>query len=143
MKPFRIYTDGGARGNPGPAGIGGVIQEYNEAEGIYQTIKSVKGYLGETTNNQAEYRALLATLIAASEQGVEEVDCFLDSELIVKQLKQEYKVKNQNLAPVFLKVWNLAQTFKKISFTHVPRAQNKEADSLVNEAIDEALKKRV
>lgn len=139
MNRFRIYTDGGARGNPGPAGIGGVIQEFDEAVGEYQTVRTVKEYVGETTNNQAEYRALLKTLEAVRELGAQEVECVLDSELIVKQLNREYKVKDKDLAVIFLKVWNISQGFKKVSYRHVPREKNKEADRLVNEAIDEAL----
>jgi len=124
-----LHTDGGARGNPGPAGIGAVLE-------IGQDKKLLKKYIGEATNNQAEYQALILGLGEAKKAGAGEVDCYLDSELVVKQLKREYKVKNQGLAPLFIQVWNLIQQFKKVKFIHVFREDNKEADRLVNEAID-------
>lgn len=129
-KKLTIYTDGGARGNPGPAGIGVFVKDVGE----------YKEYIGKTTNNQAEYKAVILALEKAKELGAEELDFFLDSELVVKQLKREYKVKHPDLAPLFLKVWNLSMGFKKVTFTHVRREQNKEADRLVNEAIDRHLK---
>jgi len=125
-----LYTDGGARGNPGPAGIGAVLTIGDEK-------KLYKEYIGEATNNQAEYKALILGLEKARELGVEEIDCFLDSELVVKQVNREYKVKNEGIAPLFIKVYNLTQQFKKATFKHVFRSDNKEADALVNEAIDE------
>ena len=130
-----IYTDGGARGNPGPAGIGGVI--YNQNKKI---IAEVSQYLGESTNNQAEYKALIITLQKVLKLGASEVDCYLDSELVVKQLRHEYKVKNKDLAPLFLQVYNLSLNFQKISFNHVPREQNKKADQLANQAMDQGTK---
>lgn len=125
-----IFTDGGARGNPGPAGIGVVLE-------IGEQKKTFKKYIGTATNNQAEYQAILLGLEMAQAEGAESVVCYLDSELVVKQLNREYKVKNADLAPLFVKVWNLSQSFKKVSFNHVYREDNKEADRLVNEAIDE------
>lgn len=131
MKKFIIHSDGGARGNPGPAAIGAVIVSEDGliAEEISKTI-------GSTTNNQAEYQAILAALEAAHALGAEQADCYLDSELVVKQLNHEYKVKNKELAPLFLKVHNICTKFKKVEFKHVRREQNKEADRLVNEALD-------
>jgi len=126
-----IFTDGGARGNPGPAGIGAAL--YNEKKAI---VAEISEFLGVATNNQAEYRAVIAALEKAKTLGAAEIDFFLDSELVVKQLRHEYKVKNQELAPLFLKVHNLSLGFKKISYTHVFREQNKEADRLANEAMD-------
>ena len=126
-----IYTDGGARGNPGPAGIGAAI--YNEGR---QIVAAISEYLGVATNNQAEYKALIAALKKARELGAVELDFYLDSELVVKQLKHEYKVKNRDLAPLFLEVHNLSLGFQKITYTHVPRERNKEADRLANEAMD-------
>ena len=126
-----IYTDGGARGNPGPAGIGAVI--YNENKKV---VKEISEYIGETTNNQAEYKACLRAMEEAKKLKALELDFYLDSELVVKQLKREYKVKNKELAPLFIKIYNLSQQFKKVSFTHVRREFNKEADRLVNEALD-------
>jgi len=127
-----IYTDGGARGNPGPSGIGAVI--YDEKKVV---VAEVSEFIGKATNNQAEYKAVIAALVKAKEIGGEELEFYLDSELVVKQLKREYKVKNQELAPLFLKIYNLSMGFKKISFKHVPREMNKEADALANKAMDQ------
>ncbi|MEI6288457.1 MAG: ribonuclease HI family protein [bacterium] len=130
MAKATLHTDGGARGNPGPAGIGAVLNIDGEK-------KFYKKYIGETTNNQAEYQALILGLTKAEELGIQEIDCLLDSELVVKQLNRQYKVKDAGLAILFVKVWNLAQKFKSISFKHIYRENNKEADALVNQAIDE------
>jgi len=134
MTKVILHSDGGARGNPGPAGIG-VVLEIGDKKKIF------KKYIGESTNNQAEYQALILGLEEAIKAKAEEVDCYLDSELVVKQLNHEYKVKNAGLASLFVKVHNLSQQFKKIKFIHVFRESNVEADKLVNEAIDKALKK--
>lgn len=130
-----LYSDGGARGNPGPAGIGAVVYDKNK-----KIIKKIAQYIGQATNNQAEYQALIAGLEEAKKVGAIEVDCYSDSELIVKQLNREYKVKNHGLGPLFIKIWNLSQNFKKINFHYIPREKNKEADELVNQAIDQAIK---
>ncbi|MFH2136151.1 MAG: ribonuclease HI family protein [Patescibacteria group bacterium] len=127
---LQIFTDGGARGNPGPAGIGVVIWSGNELVGRH------KKYIGKATNNQAEYKAVILALEEAKKLEPVELEFFLDSELVVKQLNREYKVKDENLAPLFVQVWNASMGFKKVTFTHVPREKNKEADKLVNEAID-------
>lgn len=129
-KKATIHTDGGARGNPGPAGIGVVL----ELDGQTHNFKE---YIGETTNNQAEYKAVILGLKKAKELGAEEVDVFLDSELVQQQLNQKYKVKNKDLAPLFVKAWNLSIGFKKVKYTHVSRNDNKEADALVNKVLDE------
>ena len=131
VNKITIYTDGGARGNPGPAGIGVVL----ESDGQKHLFKK---YIGETTNNQAEYQAVILGLEKAKEIGAEEIDVFLDSELVQQQLTGQYKVKNKELAPLFVKVWNLSQSFKKVKYIHIYRNDNKLADKLVNEAIDEA-----
>ena len=131
MKRLIIYTDGGARGNPGPGGIGAVIYDANKKK-----LAEVSEHVGHVTNNQAEYKAVIAALEKAKELGAEELEFYLDSELVVKQLKREYKVKNQDLAPLFLKIYNLEMGFKKISFKHIPREMNKEADALANKAMD-------
>jgi ribonuclease HI len=137
-KKVRIYTDGGARGNPGPAGIGAVIIDLDQgSEG--ETLATVSKYIGETTNNQAEYQAVIAGLTEAASQKAQEVEIISDSELLVKQCNGEYKVKDPDLAQLFMKVWNLQQNFKKVTFTHTLRSGNKEADRLVNEAIDKAM----
>jgi ribonuclease HI len=131
MKKLIIYTDGGARGNPGPAGIGAVL--YDEKRRV---VTEISEYLGVTTNNQAEYRALVAAFKKAVELGATELACYLDSELVVKQLRREYKVKNKDLAPLFLTLHNLSLSFARISYTHIPREQNEAADRLANEAMD-------
>lgn len=125
-----LYTDGGARGNPGPAGIGVVLKSDNKQ-------LTFKKYIGEATNNQAEYQAVIFGLQKAKELGAQEVDVFLDSELVQQQLSQKYKIKNPDLGPLFVKVWNLAVGFKKVKYVHIRRSDNKLADKLVNEAIDE------
>lgn len=126
------YTDGGARGNPGPSAIGVVVKD--AATGL--NISGFGRYIGNTTNNQAEYQALVAALEEAIKHGATEVHCFLDSELIVKQMNREYRVRDVNLQVHFLKIWNMAQTLKHVTFTHIPRAKNKEADAYVNQALD-------
>lgn len=130
-KKIKIYTDGGARGNPGKAGIGVVIKDDDG-----KIIERVSEYIGEATNNVAEYTALIKGLEKARELKAEEVECFLDSELVVRQMNREYKVKNKDLSLLFVKVWNLSSGFKKISFNHIMREYNQVADRLVNEAID-------
>ena len=107
-----IYTDGGARGNPGPAGCGAVIFDEN-GKSILATHKK---YLGEQTNNFAEYSAVVLALEEAKKFGAEELQLFLDSELVVKQLNGEYKIKNQDLGKLFIKIHNLKQNFKKSYF---------------------------
>ncbi|MBI3589683.1 MAG: ribonuclease HI family protein [Candidatus Liptonbacteria bacterium] len=130
-KKLIIYTDGGARGNPGPAALGVVVgsKEYSE-------------YLGEMTNNKAEYLALVfalkkaKALLGGKKAGEAEVEVRMDSELIVKQLNGEYKIKEPDLQPLFVEVWNLRLDFKKVEFKHIPREQNKRADRLVNRELD-------
>jgi len=134
MKKFIIYTDGGSRGNPGPAGIGAVV--YDESKKV---LAEVSEFLGVTTNNQAEYKAVIAALKKAKELGGEELDFYLDSELVVKQLRREYKVKHPELAPLFLEIYNLSLAFPKINYTHVRREYNKEADKLANLAMDKGM----
>lgn len=131
MEKLIIYTDGGARGNPGPGGIGAVIYDEDKKK-----IAEISEFLGHSTNNQAEYKAVIAAMKKAKELGAEFLEFFLDSELVVKQLKREYKVKNPDLAPLFLQIYNLEMGFKKISFHHIPRERNKEADALANMAMD-------
>lgn len=130
MIQAKLFTDGGARGNPGPSAIGGTLLIDNKE------IDNLSEYIGESTNNQAEYKALLAGLELALKNEIEELACFLDSELVVKQINREYKVKDKELAKLFVKVWNTAQKFKKITFSHVRRELNKRADALVNQALD-------
>lgn len=136
MEKFvRIFTDGGARGNPGPAGSGAVLYEIS-SDGNQKIVAEISEYLGIATNNQAEYQAIVLALKKAKELGYKSVEMFMDSELAVKQINGEYKVKNEELAKKFLEIYNLRQSFDNISFTHVRRDKNKEADAQVNEAID-------
>ncbi|USN53847.1 MAG: reverse transcriptase-like protein [Candidatus Nomurabacteria bacterium] len=133
MKQIILRSDGGARGNPGPAGIGVVL----EADG--QIVAEISEYIGEATNNVAEYSALIAGLKKAKELAATTVQCFLDSQLIVEQMNLRYKVKNPDLGKLFLQAQNLAHTFSKVTYQHVPRELNKAADALVNKAIDSAV----
>ena|SRR3989338_2040005 len=132
-----IYTDGGARHNPGPAAIGVIIQN---AGG--RTIKSYGEAIGEATNNEAEYRAVISALQKAKALlGKEKtkklaVEVNMDSELVARQLNGEYKIEEERLFPHFIKIWNLRMDFGKILFRHIPREKNREADRLVNEALD-------
>lgn len=130
-----IYTDGGARGNPGPAGAGAIIYSGQEV------IAELKKYLGEATNNVAEYEALILALEETKKRKLSDnaVEVRMDSELIVKQMKGEYKVKDKNLKILHSRVRELLKDFSSVSFKHVRREENKEADRLVNEAIDEAV----
>jgi ribonuclease HI len=131
---LRIFTDGGARGNPGPAGIGAVLKDADTGE----VLRSLHAYIGETTNNQAEYRAVIMALEEACRLDPETVMVVADSELLVRQLNGEYRVKNEALAKRFLEVRNLeARLGKPVRYRHVPREQNKEADALANKAMDE------
>ncbi len=131
MMRATLHTDGGARGNPGPGGIG-VVLDYQGKRLLF------KEFIGQATNNQAEYKAVILGLAEAKKLGAEEVDVFLDSELVQQQLSGLYKVKNQGLGSLFVQVWNLQQGFKKVKYVHIRREDNKEADKLVNQAIDEA-----
>jgi len=131
---YIVYADGGSRGNPGPAGAGAIVR--NE-EG--KTVLTVSEFLGDTTNNVAEYTAILRALesirdIAGSDQA--DIQVHMDSELVVKQMKGEYKIKHPNLKPLADKVKELVFCYKSVSFTHVRREQNKDADALANEAMD-------
>ena len=130
------YTDGGSRGNPGPSASGVVIKD---AHGT--TIKAFGEWLGRQTNNYAEYTAILQALRAAKEFGAETVEMRMDSELAVKQLKGEYKVKNPGIAAIFLRIHNELIGFKKVTFHHVRREFNTEADAEVNKTLDKHLGK--
>ena len=139
MRKIVIHTDGGARGNPGLGAIGVVF--YNEKK---QCFKKYSEYLGDNiTNNQAEYQAVVFALekfkavFGKKLAKNTEVEIKTDSELLIKQLKGEYKVLDSDIQKLFLKVWNLKIDFKKIKFTFVNREKNKQADQLVNQALDE------
>lgn len=129
-----MYTDGGSRNNPGPAAVGVFIETLNKKFGQC---------IGKKTNNEAEYEALIFGLkkikdtIGKDRAKGANIECRLDSELVVKQLNHEYKLKERHIQDLFLQVWNGMLDFYSVSFHHVPREQNKIADALVNEALDE------
>jgi ribonuclease HI len=129
-----VHTDGAARGNPGPAGIGIVIKKGA------QTVAEISDYIGKTTNNIAEYTALIRGLEETLKLGHKTAHFYLDSELLVKQIKGEYKVKNEGLKPLFLHAKTLIGKFKVFSIEHTWREENKEADNLANQGIDNHLK---
>jgi ribonuclease HI len=131
-----IFSDGGARGNPGPAAIAFLILSEKG-----QVLMANSRYVGSRTNNQAEYEALIAALESAVKLQAQEVVCHLDSELVAKQVTGEYSVKNSELRKLWNKVIELNRNFKKVSFISVPRTnrQIQKADALVNEALDRKL----
>lgn len=128
-----VHIDGGARGNPGPAGAGVVLRAADDGTILHQAGL----YIGHATNNVAEYQALLAGLRAAGKIGASEVAIFSDSELLVRQMIGQYRVKNEGLRPLYVKALELAAKFKRCTYTHVRRELNKDADRLVNQAIDQ------
>jgi ribonuclease HI len=127
-----MYTDGGSRGNPGPAGIGVYIETLGKKYGEC---------IGNKTNNEAEYGALIFGLkklkqLLGKKAKQMSIECFLDSELVVKQLNHEYKLSDSRIQGFFIEIWNLMLDFKNVKFTHIRREKNKVADALVNEALD-------
>ncbi|HCP08757.1 MAG TPA: hypothetical protein DIT25_03105 [Candidatus Moranbacteria bacterium] len=128
-----MYTDGGSRNNPGPAAVGVWIETLNKKYGEYIGIK---------TNNEAEYMALifglqkLKQLLGKDKTKQYEIECYLDSELVVKQLNHEYRLSEEHIQKLFIQIWNLMLDFKKVSFHHIMREKNKIADAMVNEALD-------
>ena len=132
-----IYSDGGARGNPGPAAAGAVVLADDGT-----VVAEISEYLGIATNNVAEYRALLLALERALESGFRQADVCLDSELIVRQLGGHYRVMVPKIVPLFAKARHLLARFDKADVTHVRRDQNRHADKLVNAALDAAAAQR-
>ena len=139
MKRIIIYTDGGSRGNPGKAAIGVVF--CNEKE---QVIKKYGEYLGDNlTNNDAEYQAIIFALkkfkavFGKKIAQVSDVEIRSDSKLVVKQLGGQYRLENENIQKFFIEIWNLKFDFKSVKFKHIPREKNREADALVNQALDQ------
>jgi ribonuclease HI len=131
--PAKLSTDGGARGNPGPAAFAYVLEDEDG------TVLAAHGEtIGVATNNVAEYRALLAGLEKAAELGVDELEVVSDSELLVKQMRGEYRVKNEVLRDLWQEANRLARPFRKVRYTAVRREHNELADRLVNEALDAA-----
>ncbi|HZG48181.1 MAG TPA: reverse transcriptase-like protein [Thermoleophilaceae bacterium] len=129
-----VHVDGGSRGNPGPAAVAAVA---SSADG--EPLAERSEYIGEATNNVAEYRALMLGLALARELGAEEVEVVNDSELVARQIGGEYKVKHAALKPLFLEAMGELRSFDKWAVRPVRRAQNARADELVNEALDDAL----
>jgi ribonuclease HI len=131
-----VYADGGSRGNPGPSAAGYIIMDGQ------QNVLVDKGvYLGITTNNQAEYQALKSALEEAHIMGATEVSVYMDSMLVVNQMKRIFKVKNRDLWPIHDAITRLVSGFQKVQFTQIPRELNKLADAAVNRVLDEAVKK--
>jgi ribonuclease HI len=130
-KRMKIYVDGAARGNPGEAGIGIIIKDEQDKE-----IKKLYKYIGLATNNSAEYTALIYGLQEALILGVKDVAVFSDSELMVRQLNGEYKVKNHNLRQYYEQVLHLKAGLDNFEMRQISRGENKEADKLANQAID-------
>jgi ribonuclease HI len=138
MKKIIVYTDGGSRGNPGKAAIGVVF--CNEKG---QTIKRFGEYIGDDlTNNDAEYQAIIfalkkfKTVFGKAIAEISDVELRADSELVVKQLNGGYRIQNPKMQQFFMEIWNLKFDFKSVKFKHIAREKNKEADGLVNEALD-------
>ncbi|MDP2651807.1 MAG: ribonuclease HI family protein [bacterium] len=138
---FTIHCDGGSRGNPGPAGAGALIRDE-----LGNAVASVSQFLGTRTNNFAEYEAVilafgeLAKLVPSAKRSKTDVVVKMDSELVVKQMRGEYKVKNAVLKEQQARLAHTAAAFKSVSFTHVPREENSDADSLANAAMDRGSK---
>ena len=132
METLNIYTDGGAKGNPGPAAIG-IVFKNEKGEIIWQKNQSI----GQATNNQAEYEAILYALKHANRYHPKKIRVFSDSELVVKQLQGKYKIKEPDIQKLFLRAWNKKLDFQDIEFHLIPREQNQEADRLVKSILNQ------
>ncbi|HNQ18345.1 MAG TPA: ribonuclease HI family protein [Smithellaceae bacterium] len=131
-KSYKLYTDGACRGNPGIGGAGAVITDANE-----NILWEGKQYLGHCTNNIAEYKALIMGLKSALQNGYKNMEVYLDSELLARQINGVYKVKNENLKKLMREVRHLLSSFESIQVKHVTRCHNAHADKLANLAVDE------
>jgi len=129
---FHANIDGGSRGNPGPAAYGVVMRD-----GRGEVVASLKKYIGQNTNNVAEYFGLIAALDYAQTHGIRALRVESDSELLVKQMRGQYKVKSEELKPLFERAKKMSQGLEMFRIEHVYREQNREADALVNQALDE------
>lgn len=136
-KRLTIRSDGASRGNPGPAGIGVSLHVEGEPEA-----REYYAYIGETTNNVAEYKALLLGLDEAEKLAPAAVTVLADSELLVRQLNGQYKVKSEGLRPLFLDASRRLRAFPSVRVAHIPREENRDADRLANRAIDEYDRRR-
>jgi ribonuclease HI len=144
-----MFTDGGSRGNPGPAALGVWLSAQGGSASGGETFEKKYGEcIGIATNNVAEYAALIfglkkiKSLLGKDKARQFEIECYLDSELVVKQLKHEYKLKEEYIQKNFIEIWNLALDFKAVKFYHIPREENTVADALVNQALDEQCKQK-
>jgi len=137
---FFIHADGGSRGNPGPAGAGAMLRDE-----LGNSVASVSQFLGTRTNNFAEYEAVilgfgaLAKIVPATKQKNTDVVVKMDSELVVRQMRGEYKIKNPTMKEQSIRLKKIMATFGTVSFTHVPREENSDADALANEAMDRGI----
>jgi|APLak6261679142_1056127.scaffolds.fasta_scaffold00098_13 ribonuclease HI len=131
---LRLYSDGAARGNPGPAGAGAVLVEPSG-----QVVDKLGKFLGHQTNNYAEYMGLLMGLKRARELGVREVEVFADSELMIRQLGGRYQVKSPSLRPLYEEALKVLNEFERVKLVHVPREMNRAADEMSNRAIEERM----
>ena len=127
---WMVYTDGGSRGNPGPAGCGAVLISPEGEK------KELHKYVGIQTNNYAEYYGMILAFEELVKMGIKSIHLKADSQLMIKQMKGEYRVKNENLKPLYLKAKKLCENFDSVEFEHVKRHLNKEADALANLAMD-------
>lgn len=134
-KALRVYSDGAARGNPGPSGAGAVIVDLPTG----QILERLGKFLGHQTNNYAEYMAVVLGLKRARELGAETVEVYADSQLMIRQLGGQYAVKSASLRPLYTEAVALLSSFKKVKLVHIPREMNTEADEMSNRAIDERM----
>jgi ribonuclease HI len=151
MKNLKVFTDGGSRGNPGPAGLGGVVFQ-TSPEVSFEEIRSSKvihefsEFIGTATNNEAEYLALLKILewLGENSDEVETIDIYLDSKLVVEQINRNWKIKDERMQGFAIKAWKILSKLNdlniKTSLSHVKREKNKDADALVNQTLDANLK---
>ena len=132
MRTLRLFTDGAARGNPGPAGLGLVIED-SDGMRLWGGCR----YIGEATNNRAEYLALIEGLRKAADWKPDRLEVYMDSQLVVEQVAGRFKVRNPDLRPLHVQATNLLRGFPEVTVRHVPRERNRGADALANKAIDE------
>ncbi|HEY8801780.1 MAG TPA: ribonuclease HI family protein [Candidatus Dormibacteraeota bacterium] len=136
MKTLRVFTDGAARGNPGPAGLGVVIEDEHGMR-----LRGLHRWLGVATNNEAEYHALIEGLKAVAEWKPDRIEVFLDSKLVVEQVNGRWRVKEARLQTLHRQAKELLESFREVELKHVERERNKGADALANQAIDAHVKK--
>ena len=128
---YQIYSDGASRGNPGPSGIGAVILDEKG-----KVVHEIAKYIGQVTNNVAEYEALLEALDYCVKHKLSPVEILADSQLLIRQLSGQYKVRHENIKPLFQRAKDYLVHLKVAGYRHVPREENKHADKLANEGID-------